>query len=305
MIKHLLLLMPLVLCCVPFGFADTVFFKDGTTLDGVVTRPNADTIVIQIGKGKTTFAAVDVANVEMNDKKGDNLNINRIHAQRRADFLLERTGLTREQRDRVRDAIDPLWSPDEATRNAARKKLVAMSNEMSVFKYIVSTLPYSKGLVVPELMRVLVDIDPKQAKNVLGQRSQDLDPRNRARALELLGSYKKPEDLDTVARGMVDLDPRVQIAAAHGLAVSGQKGTTPVLLEGLKSNDMKVRNACREALKQLWSTANTAVDFETANEWRGYWNTKAARVENVIKASGLTPLVTPEDLENVNPEHDE
>jgi hypothetical protein len=201
--------------------------------------------------------------------------------------------------------VDPLWSPDEAQRSAARKKLVAMSREMPVFQYVESFLPYGKPLLAPELMKVLVEIDPQRAKNVVGGYVQDLAPGNRARALQLIASYKKDEDLDTIARGLVDPDGSVRVAAAHAVADAGGKRATPALIEALKSPDLKVQNAARAALKGVWSSENTPVDFKTPEEWKTFWAGKAGNIKNPLETKDLTPLVTEEDLANATSSHDE
>jgi len=303
--RSTMLIVAVVLTGTGAGWGDTVHFKDGSTLDGKVIRPNADTVLIQVGTAKFTFPSCEVDSVEANDNKGESAKVGRLVAKRRADWLQERTGLDRRQRDMVRDAIDPLWSPDEGLRNAARRKLVAMAQEMTVFRFIESALPYTKGEIVPELMQVLVDIDPKRAEKTVNQRTQDLDPRNRGKALELVASYGKPEGLETVARGMVDLDNRVRISAAKALAQTAGKRATPALVEGLASTDARLRNVCRSALEDVWSTPDVAVAFETAQEWRAYWNTKAAGIDKPVKTAGLKPLVTQEDLAEATADHDE
>jgi hypothetical protein len=290
---------------VPRVWADTVYFKDGSALDGVITFPDANTVVVLSGPARMTFPASEVARVEKNDKKGDFKSISVIKGKQHEDALFQRTGLTAPQRDAVRAAVDPLWSPDEAQRSAARKKLVAMSKDMPVFQYIESFLPYSKPLLAPELMKALVEIDPQRAKNVVGGYVQDVAPGNRASALQLIASYKKDEDLDTIARGLVDPDSSVRVAAAHAVAEAGAKRATPALIEALKSPDLKVQNAVRAALKGVWSSENMQVDLKTPEEWRTFWAGKAGNIKDPLEPKDLTPLVTQEELSNATSHHDE
>jgi len=288
------------------AWADTVHFKDGSALDGKVMRPNADTILIQVGTAKFTFPACDVASVESNDKAGAPAKVGSLVAKRRADWLQERTGLDRRQRDQVRHAMDPLWSPDEGVRNEARRRLVAMAQDMSVFRFLEASLPYTKGEIAPELMQVLVDIDPKRAEKIVQQRVQDVDPRNRGKALELLAAYGKPEGVEAIARGMKDQDNRVRISAAKALAQAAGRRATPALLEAIEgSTNQRLRNVCLNALKGVWSSGDTEIAFETAQEWKAYWNTHAATVDKPIKTAGLQTLVSDEELAEATADHDE
>jgi hypothetical protein len=300
----LLAVLPLALLAAPV-VADTVYLKDGSSIDGTVIRSDAEAVVIEIGSGNTTLRAADVARIEKNDKKGEATTLSILRAKQHADALDRRTGLTTKQRDAVRAAIEPLWSPDEAERSAARKKLLAMSKEMSVFTYLESYLPYAKGLVAPEIMKTLVDIDPVRAKDTVLPFTQNADPANRSKALEIIGSYKSDDDLETLSRGLVDVDNSVRIAAAHAVAALGSKRATPALLEGLKSTDPKVQNASREALTQLWSAGSTKVDLKTPEEWNAFWKSKSREVKDPISPSKLAPLISPEALAEATSSHDE
>ena len=293
------------LCLVSGAYADTVHFKDGSTIDGVVSTPNPDTIAIDAGTGRVTFPAADVARIEKNDKKGDVANLINRQSKQHQDSITERTGLTEQQRDLVRAVVDPLWSPDEGERNAARRKLVEMSKQMPVFQYIESCLPYTKPLVVPEFMKTLVAIDPQRAKGVIAPYTQDRTPGTRAKALELIGAYGKEDDVETLSRGLVDLEPSVRISAAHALGEAGSKGATPALIEQLKNVDPKVQNAARAALKQLWSSANVKADLNTVEEWKTFWTNKAGSVKDPVDPKSLVPLVSQEDLALTSPNHDE
>jgi hypothetical protein len=127
----------LVLGACGFAFADTVTLKDGTIIDGIVTKPNQDTVVIQVGTVKVTIAAVAVAGIEANDKKGNTAAPGQGEAAKKLeDPLYVRTGLTREQREAVRDELDKLWSPDEADRSVGRKRLEELAKQMPVFQFI-------------------------------------------------------------------------------------------------------------------------------------------------------------------------
>jgi hypothetical protein len=281
--------------------ADTVFMKDGATLDGNIVQNDSSLVVVEVGKGRMSIPASDVLRVEKNDKKGTPTGISIIQAQKHNEDLDQRTGLSAQKRDAVRAAIEPLWSPDEAVRNTARKKLVAMNKDMDIFKYLESYLPYSKGIVVQEIMQTLVDIDPAKAKDVILPFTQSSTPENRAKALEIAGSFKNDDDIETIARGLVDSDNSVRIAAAHAVANAEGKRATPALIESLKNPDPKVQNAAKDALKTLWGGGN----IESAEQWTELWNSKSGEVKNPIDTSSLEPLVSQEELSGTTASHDE
>ena len=283
--------------------ADTVTFKNGTTLDGVISQPDPNTVSIDIGGQSITFPATDVTNIEKNDKTGDMTQLAIANGKKHEDAQFERTGLTREQRDRARDAIEPLWSEDEATRNEGRRKLIELNKEMPLGKFITCSLPFSKGYVVPELLTVLTEIDPGLAKPELEAYSSSLDPRNRAKSLEMMGAIKDNASFETVARGMIDLEPDVCVSAAYALGAYGDKRATPALLQGLKSNDARVRNISGETLKTLWKDAGAIP--EKPEDWEKFWTENSSKVEKPLDVRNMTPLVTQEMLVDSNLGHDE
>lgn len=283
--------------------ADTVTFKNGTTLDGVISQPDPNTVSIDIGGQSITFPATDVTNIEKNDKTGDMTQLAIANGKKHEDAQFERTGLTREQRDRARDAIEPLWSEDEATRNEGRRKLIELNKEMALGKFITCSLPFSKGYVVPELLTVLTEIDPELAKPQLEAYSSSLDPRNRAKSLEMMGAIKDNASFETVARGMIDLEADVCVSAAYALGAYGDKRATPALLHGLKSNDARVRNISGETLKALWK--DTGAIPEKPEDWEKFWTENSSKVEKPLDIRNMTPLVTQEMLVDSNQGHDE
>lgn len=89
-------LVAIVLACVvaASAYADTIRFKDGSTLEGVVTRPNNNAVAIEVGGGRMVFPATEVESVETNDKQGS-YSVNEIRARHHNDMMQEQTGLTR------------------------------------------------------------------------------------------------------------------------------------------------------------------------------------------------------------------
>jgi hypothetical protein len=290
-----------IVCTSSFG--DTITFKNGTKLEGIVSQPDPNTVSLDIGGQSITFPATDVTAIEKNDKTGDMKQLAIANGKKHEDAQFERTGLTREQRDRARDGIEPLWSEEESVRNEGRRKLVELNKEMPLAKFISCSLPFSKGYVVPELLTVLTEIDPASAKPQLEAYSTSADPRNRAKSLELMGALKDQAAFDTVARGMIDLEPDVSVSSAYALAAYGEKRATPALLHGLKSNDARVRNVSAEALKTLWKDAGVVPD--KPEDWDKLWAENASKVAKPVDVSNMTPLITQEMLVDTNVGHDE
>lgn len=287
------------------AWADTVHFTDGTSVDGEVVSEGETFVSVQVGKGRMTFPRDSVKEIEQNDKQGDDVALATMAGERHNQQQLELTGLTREQRDEVRVLLGSLWSEDEEERRVGREKLVEMSKGMAVYQFIESYIPYSKGLVVPELLTVLVEIDPERARTALSQQSENPDPRNRAKALELMASYKEDTNIEAISRGMVDLDPDVQKVAAGALAKTGNRAATPALIAGLDSANADVRTAALESLQAIWGSDARAAKLADAGAWTSYWESNGKTVENAVDVSSLTPLVSEEDLRRAAPGHDE
>jgi len=300
-----MLILAAILFAMPWAFADTVYFSDGSFLDGVVTYPDSATITIDIGTRKLSFSTNLVSRVESNSKTGDESQVTEALAKQQKVALEIRTGMTEEQRDRVREAMSPLWSADEAERNAAHKKLADLNKELPVFQYIDASLPYTKGTIAPELLRVLTELDSAEAKDVLSRYTINTDPGIRATVIELLATYKNADDVGTIADGIIDLDASVRIRAAHALGACGFKTATPVLLKGLDSADEQLQNACKAALAQIWSSDSDAANLSTPDQWKQFWEAKSASVENAIDPANLTLLVTQEEIDKATASHDE
>lgn len=302
--KKLLIVLAIAFAMSP-AFADTIYFADGSSLDGVVTYPDSATVTIDLGTRKMSFSASIISRVETNTKTGDESQVTEALAKQQQAALEVRTGMTDEERDQVREAMSPLWSSDEAARTAAHAKLIEMNKELPVFQYIDTSLPYTKGTIAPELLRVLVELDATSAKAVLSRYTINPDPGIRATVLELLASYKDAEEVGTIADGVIDLDASVRIRAAHALGTCGFKTATPVLLKGLESTDVQLQNACKASLQIIWASDSAAASLETAAQWTEFWAGKSDSVENAIDPATLTLLVTQEQIDKATASHDE
>ena len=281
--------------------ADTLTMTDGVKIKGIVTQPNPDVYVIQIGKGKMSVAASAVSKVEKDDKRGPETPEEEAAVKRIEDPLTARMGLDSDQRAAVQKECQNLYSDDEAVRNAGRKKLMEMAKTMNVFKYLEQCLPYSTGDVVPELMQAMQAIDPKSALESLEAQTENVDPRNRGKALELLGKYGKDSNTTLLARGVLDLDPEVRITATKTLAALDAKAATPVLIQSLRHTDQRVRNATTEALKKMWGDTGA----QTPEDWEAVWAKQGTKIKTPIKPTDITPLVSQDDIAKAPLGHNE
>lgn len=273
--------------------ADTVYFKDGTSLDGEVSRPNDNSIVLQAGNARLTFSVSEIDRIEENDRTGADYDLNAVMAAERQAEMREVTGLTAEQREEVRQVLELLKSPEADIRRRAQEQLVNMSASMDVFQYLEAKLPFQKGPVTNDMMEAMILINPDRAGKALQVKAYEAVPSQRAKALELLGKTKSGEAVETVARGMVDAEASVRLAAAQALGEAGDKRATPVLIEGLTSNDAQLRNASRTALSRIWSSGEVRIDHESADAWRTYWSSQAGSVSGAVNVNQLEPLYVP------------
>ena len=285
----------LALIAVSNAIADTVHFSDGTSLDGKVTQVNENCIAVESGSGRMLFQVGRVERIEKNDKAGT-IDLGKT-SPRQLEFereLKEKTGLTAEQREQVVRVVDKLASEDSNERDAAIKRLVAMQKEVDVFTFLTNTQQSYGARVLPGVLEVMMAIDREKAKPIVRTCATDAVPGNRAAALQIMGSAHDVASLETMARGLVDVDDSVRVAAAAALAMAGSKRATPALLEGLGGIDKRVVNACTAALTKLWSTKDTAVQFDSAEGWKQFWAEHAGEVADPIAMAGLEPLFEPE-----------
>ena len=283
----------LVLGCT--AFADTVYFPDGTTLDGKVTHPNANCIAVESGSGKMIFQANRVERIEENDKTGTiDLGKTSPWTIKIEKEMREKTGMSQEQREEIVRIIDRLASEDANDRALSIRRLVALQQEVDVFKFLENTMSSYGARTKPGVLEVLVALNREKGIPIVRSCATDQVASNRAAALKIMGEAKDIASLETIARGMVDVDESVRVAAATALAATGSKRTSPLLIGGLDSLDKRVVNACMVALSALWSTEDNRVQFDSADGWKQYWAERSATVPEPIRVAELEPLFVPD-----------
>ncbi len=274
--------------------ADTVYFPDGTAVDGVVTHPNANCIAIESGGGKMLIQANRVERIETNDKTGTvNLSKTSPWTIKIEKEMREKTGMTQEQREEIVRIIDRLGSDDANERLLSIRRLVALQQEVDVFKFLVNTMSSYGARTKPGVLEVLMALNREKAIPIVRDCATDQVASNRAAALTIMGKAKDVASLETIARGMVDVDTSVRIAAATALAATGSKRATPLLIEGLDNLDKRVVNACNVALSALWSTDDALVQFDSADGWNRFWGDRSVAVTEPLRMAELEPLFVP------------
>lgn len=276
--------------------ADTLHLKDGTTLDGVVTRINDNCIAIQSGNGQIIYQNDEFDRIEENDKKGT-LDLARQNpaALRHEQALEKATGLKAEQRNKLIALVDRLAREDMNERNEAIKELVALNQQIDVYRFLKESRQGFGARVLPGVFEVMLTLNKAETKTILYDNLDNMVPGIRAAVLELLGKHRELASLETVARGLVDEQDEVRIAACHALAELGDGRATPALISVLSSPNPRVKNAGNAALSRIWSKEDKPVQFETAAQWEALWKESNAQVGKPIELASLKPLfVLPE-----------
>lgn len=275
--------------------ADTVYLTDGSTLDGVVSQPNENCFVVASGSGSLMFEASRIQRVEKNDKKGS-VDLGKVNpwAVKYEEDMTKRTGLTAAQREEVVLIIDKFASEDANERQAAIKKLAGMQKQLPIFTFLVATIDSYGARTLPGVLEVLMAIDRGKAIPIVRDCATNPVARNRAAALQIMGAARDVASVDTIARGLVDEDESVRVAAAGALAIANNRRATPALIENLGNLDKRVVNACSAALSKLWSEENAEVKFATAEEWNTFWEGRSSTVSEPITTAKLEPLFVTE-----------
>lgn len=289
------LLFLLACCCAFFSlqsWSDTLHLRTGVQVHGVVLGEEGNRLVVRTGDRIVRIPRDSVLRIDENDKDGS---FDRRAAQKaleaREQELFEQTGLTREQREEIRVLIRRLDDSDPVVRGEARRTLTVKAGDLPVFTYITEMLPSILPVYVPSALEVLVDAGGMRARDALYAHVTHLDYNVRGAALELLGVIGDEGAVETMMRGLLDHAPPVRMAACSGLAAVRAREATPLLIENLEHADLRVQNYVREALTVLWSDGETVVAFDSAEEWRQFWNENRESVPATIDIESLEPLV--------------
>jgi hypothetical protein len=279
-----------------WAFADTVLMKDNQTYDGKVISNSGGLIRMQAGDHEVVLPAADVANVEINEKRGKTANyeeIERLAAERDRE-LTEKTGLDAQKRAAVDEMLQYFFSGDEAATQSSKRMLLEMAKKDSPYRYLQMRLPEIVHTKVAPLLEVMFRMNPGDMRETLRQYAVSTSETARAESLRCLLTLKDKSTLELMKRGMADEDPGVRIAAAQGVEALGARVATPVLLKALKGADLRVQNASREALSSLWTEpGQPPLNFLKNSGWEEFWKSKAAGVPGAWNPDTIEPLVPP------------
>ena len=272
--------------------ADTVRLLNGTNIDGVVTRTENGRVYITIGEQSLSFAQSEVADVEKNKKTGvvsqEQLAAD---AKRMEAELNQSSGLSSEQRIKATETLPKLASPDSEESNAARLTFLDMAKSGDVFRYFEWSLPTMLPYYIPSALALMAELNPGGALPDIRSQCASIHPPCRAGAIRLLGQLQDKESLALIARGLVDQDHGVRLAACYGLRSLGDKRVTPALIEMVAQADPVLQNTAQETLAALWPAASPDKIVEGVDAWRGFWAQQATSVQAPITLDALEPLV--------------
>lgn len=287
------LLLGMVLCASTAG-ADTLTLHSGVQVHGKIVQQDDSTIILDVGGRQVRYSVDAVAMLEENDHTGalDKEALRQRAEQRQAE-LLELTGLTGDERRRVKDLMQQMLSTDDRVATDARQDLVAMGESKDVFKYLAHYVEGLSPRFVAPVLDALVLLDPVKSRPIVREQATSVDAGVRAIALLLLARIKDEESTGLMYRGLVDHTDDVRIAAAEALGMMEVQEATPLLLANLDAADRRVQNSAMLALRKVWNEESQAAEMDSSEAWREFWNTKAGLVPNAVSTTGVMPLVEP------------
>ena len=271
--------------------ADTIFFRDGTTLDGKVSQPHPNVVRLEVEGGNLSFPASSVLRIEENDKVGRYTLRTNPHTLRHITQMEETTGLTGDEQAEMFKLLEPLSSEDSAERHRAAQAILAVAEEKDIVDFLAHVTTSTTERYLPQVLEIIAELDPVRAREVSQMHLSQQHPTSRSAALAQLARVGGGEVVATVAQGLVDHEPEVQVIAAQSLGQTGARAATPALLDALSSPNARVRVASEQALRQLWGVT----EDKSPQEWQSHWNQNRASVPDPINTASLTPLVEKED----------
>ncbi len=273
--------------------ADTLYLKNGTSRDGKVSQPNDNAVVLDVGGTKTTYLISDVERIERNDKVGDAHSPDPAAIQHEME-LQRITGLTARQRQEIEALLEPLKSEDATARKRAAQRLIEKGKEVNILPFLEYSLDGLSELFTGPVLEVMLALNPTKTWPLVRRAAHDRNQAIRATAIHMLAAQGKKE-LALVARGLVDPEPIVIIAAAEVVLQVADPRVTPALIPHLESSNPRVRNACLSALIGIWSADPAARELTTFAQWRDYWATQAPNVKNAFSPGSMEPLIVVEE----------
>ena len=206
--------------------------------------------VIANGEGRERLGAASVFALEARPEAAPDLL--RLHAEEKDSKVraLLALALGRAGAPGTSEAImGDLDSDSRTVRLAAVQALDRLDAPESGGKLLVAAL--DDDLHVASAARGALERLPEASFHFVASEWQWLDPRDRVRAIELIGSLETPRVVDFLEERLSDAAPLVALAAARELALRGDDAGRELALERLRSDDPVVARAAREALDAL------------------------------------------------------
>ncbi len=277
--------------------ADTIYLQNGVHVDGVVVSQSSDHIRVRIGNRESVFRASEIQKIEKNDRTGG-IDLEKLKAQavEREKEMQQRTGLTAEQRVRVSQLLGMLVGQNEDDRAQARRELLDLAKQEDLFRYFEVWLPSMLPRFIPGVLEILCEINPVRARPLVLSQIDHPDALTRAAAIRCLGELRDKGSVEIIARGLLDHDPEVRIAAAYAFGLMQHKEATPLLLSAWSDPDLRVQKTCKESLMWIWSTPENIVNYDTVADWESFWMSKSGSVRSSLDLAKLKPLVEPGTL---------
>jgi hypothetical protein len=281
------------------GLADTLTFPDGSKMDGAVREVNENCVELTVGENTIQFQRTEIASIEKNTKKGDSgkpLVLPMV--QQWQDQMDAATGMNADQRENLFNLINVLRTAQEPVdRHRIEEQIVVLNKSADVVKFVKASYDHSTIGQKMALLDVLNLIEPAAAVPMLEEAMVTNNAPFRAYAIRLYEKTKLKSGrmdrngLSYLARGILDSDVDVQLAAGIALAECGQKPVTPVLISQLNAADLRVGNAMNQALARIWNVDSDSVPRDRAAFWQDHWRSNAAAVNNPLNPDALQPLV--------------
>lgn len=274
--------------------ADTIHMKNGIEIEGIVQSQDDVKTLVKVDTRDIVLRTDEIESIEKNEKTGaiDRAKLQEDAAKRDAE-LTQLTGLDAAQRIRVKNAMQLLAAPDPNTQSKGVRDLVALSKEMSVYRYLEYCLPSLLPRFTPGVLEAMLIMDPVKTVPHLRDETGNIDGPSRGKAIELIGRAKDADGVGLVVRGLVDHVPEIRVLAAQSLAMMQTKAATPALIGNLKAVDKRVQAAALDALKVIWSVDGQPAPQTSIDDWNALWQSQSASVGAAFRPEDLQPLVAP------------
>lgn len=290
--RFLMLAMLAPLAWTPAASGDTLKLENGVTIHGEVTELPNGTIQVKVGDRIVNYRSREIRTVTRNNKTGAfNRDAAMARWEQRNAELLERTGLDAETRRRVKKLIYQLQTDDTNLRQRVREQLIAMHREQDIWPFVSLCYGDTSFRIRPNLLPLLVELNARRTQPLVLEEAFHPHAGTRAAAVNLLGRMGRPEDVPLAARGLVDHDLEVRVAAAYALANLNATQASPALMELLGDPELRAQNAARTALQALWKDELGERRPYTASEWDAVWQDVGGRLAGTFALAQLQPLI--------------